>query len=500
MNLRNEGEPGERQNLKLKKSLSESLFPFPLSTLYWADPLCRSKRRGNSDYTKLQQSQMSRHQPVYLEKVVYNLRGGFLVRPLSIALVLGFTGAILSSLEERYPALSELVPSVLFPSRFDHQVSQTILSTIAQSVMTVVSIVFAILLMTLTLASMQFSPRILVSFTKDRITQWTLGLFLGTFSYCISGFACRPLASEIVLSGAHRLGRDAPCFGVRGASAFFHSPHFAVHQRELHRRPNRHRDGGDPQRNDAKASGKFAPMASGRHSRTDRWGSRGEYDVGIYSTYRGRTSSMRCATTNRVTITVIRRVGHFVPAGVQLVSVANPDKLTSSISKEIIGCYDIGPTRTLQQDIEFGVLQIVDIALRAISPAVNDPSTAISCIDQLSRILIQFASREPVPHRFYNPPGKLRLSLPVLGLDRLVHSAFDQIRVYSKGDAAVSLRMLRALTDVSITIEEAETRKMLAKMGRRILTGCEATLADDELREIRQRMLGLDKLALSITS
>ena len=61
---------------------------------------------------------------------------------------------------------------------------------------------------------------------------------------------------------------------------------------------------------------------------------------------------------------------------------------------ELRNAFDFGPSRTLQQDIEFGVLQIVDIALKAISPAVNDPSTAISCVDQLSRVLIRFASRE----------------------------------------------------------------------------------------------------------
>src|ERR1700678_2607222 len=117
---------------------------------------------------------------------MYNLRGGFLVRPLSIALALGCTGALLSWLEEAVPLLSAWSPPVLFPSRADPQVAQIILGGIATSIMTVVSIVFAILLMTLTLASMQFSPRIIVSFVQDRVTQWTLGIFLGTFLYCMA--------------------------------------------------------------------------------------------------------------------------------------------------------------------------------------------------------------------------------------------------------------------------------------------------------------------------
>src|SRR6202161_3528960 len=130
---------------------------------------------------------------------MYALRGGFLVRQLLISSGLGLLGAALSSLEESVPALSAWIPTVLFPSRADPQVAQIILSTIAESIMTVVSIVFAILLMTLTLASMQFSPRILLSFVKDRVTQWTLGIFLGTFVYCMAALpAARSLPQPFV--------------------------------------------------------------------------------------------------------------------------------------------------------------------------------------------------------------------------------------------------------------------------------------------------------------
>jgi uncharacterized membrane protein len=129
---------------------------------------------------------MNKRLRLLLRQASYNLRGGFLVRPLSIALALGFAGAILSWVEETFPVFSDVAPKVLFPSHSDPQVAQFILGGIATSIMTVVSIVFAILLMTLTLASMQFSPRIIVSFARDRVTQWTLGIFLGTFCYCMA--------------------------------------------------------------------------------------------------------------------------------------------------------------------------------------------------------------------------------------------------------------------------------------------------------------------------
>src|ERR1039458_4423160 len=120
---------------------------------------------------RLGRVEMNRRLRQLLRQATYNLRGGFLVRPLTIALALGCAGATLAWLEETFPALSDIVPRAIFPSHSDPQVAQFILGGIAGSIMTVVSIVFAILLMTLTLASMQFSPRIIVSFAKDRVTQ-----------------------------------------------------------------------------------------------------------------------------------------------------------------------------------------------------------------------------------------------------------------------------------------------------------------------------------------
>ena len=107
---------------------------------------------------------MHRRLPLLFRAIAYGLRGGFLIRPFVIALALGAVGAVLSSAEEQIPALGAWVPATLFPSRQDPQVAQVILSAIATSIMTVVSIVFAMLLMTLTLASTQFSPRILINF------------------------------------------------------------------------------------------------------------------------------------------------------------------------------------------------------------------------------------------------------------------------------------------------------------------------------------------------
>jgi uncharacterized membrane protein len=126
---------------------------------------------------------------------------------------------------------------------------------------------------------------------------------------------------------------------------------------------------------------------------------------------------------------------------------------------------------------------------------VNDPSTAISCVDQLSRILILFASREPPDSLLYDPPGVFRVSIAWIDFEKLVDSAFEQIRMYSKADVAVNLRMLRALGDIAITTPDRDLRRILLRRGQRIVAGCGEHLREEELEEMRRRLGSLEELA-----
>jgi uncharacterized membrane protein len=203
------------------------------------------------------------------------------------------------------------------------------------------------------------------------------------------------------------------------------------------------------------------------------------------------------AKSSRVKVQVVRRVGQFVPAGTPLLMIYKGTRLTPETSAEFRSVFDLGPSRTLQQDVEFGILQIVDIALKATSPAVNDPSTAITCVDHLSRILIRIASREPAPHLFYDPPGLLRVSIDWTDFDHLLDSAFEQIRMYAKSDIAVSLRLLRALRDIATTTSDIAFRGTIHERGKRIVDGCAEKLGKEELRSLQVRLSALEKLAVA---
>ena len=425
--------------------------------------------------------------PILFRSAMYALRGGFLVRPLAIAVILGAAGALLSSLEESLPGISAWIPNTLFPSHEDPAVAQVILGSIATSIMTVVSIVFAILLMTLTLASTQFSPRILISFVRDRTTQWTLGVFLGTFSYCMAALpAARALPHPFVpvatVTGAMVLA--LVCVGwliyfinhISRSISVNHIVDRIAGETEL-------------------VIDQLMPYPRGRFPLSDRSEvSAAKYGTPIlnlrsgYICYVDINRLVALAQAYRISVHLERRVGQFVPAGIPLARVSKAERVPPDRALHLIAAFDIGSTRTMQQDVEFGIIQIVDIALRAMSPAVNDPSTAISCVDQLSRIIIFWTSRMPPPSHYYAPPHVLRLVVPWMSFDGLLDTAFEQIRHYAVADVAVSLRLMRAFNDIASATGHDDVRAKLIERAQRVAAGCAGHLPKDELVKLQQRL------------
>jgi uncharacterized membrane protein len=424
--------------------------------------------------------------PALFRSALYALRGGFLIRPLAIALVLGAAGAVLSSLEESFSEISSWIPKVLFPSQQDPGVAQIILSSIATSIMTVVSIVFAILLMTLTLASTQFSPRILVSFVRDRATQRTLGVFLGTFSYCMAALPAartlpHPFVPAATVSGAMLLALGCVAWLIY----FIHHISQSISVNHIVDRIARETE---------LVIDEFMPYARSPFpldALEDVSCEKGGVVLSRQSGYIRYVDIDRLIGLAReygIRVRLERRVGHFVPAGVPIIWVSKPERVSPQRELHLLGALDMGPTRTMQQDIEFGVIQIVDIALRAMSPAVNDPSTAISCVDQLSRVVIFWLGRQPPKSSYYAPPHVLRLVVPWITFQGLIDMAFDQIRHYAIADLAVSLRLIRAFGDIASKTKRADEKSALVELARRVMAGSSKNLSESEVARLKQRV------------
>jgi uncharacterized membrane protein len=425
---------------------------------------------------------------------VYALRDRFLVRPLVIALALGGLGILLPFAEERFPALDAWIERLPVLAPRDPVAAAGVLASIIGAMMTVVSIVLSVLLVALTLASMQFSPRILAAFVEDRVSQRTIGIFLGAFLFCLFAYPTArttpPTTPAAATLGAMLLA--IAC--IVSLVAFVHHIARSINVNFITDRIAQETEGVIdsvmPGPRGAHVGGTQAPPSfdGGSLLRATRSG---------YIRFVDAARLRSLAKSTGVALRVERRVGDFVAEGVPLVRLSRVRELAVAERDAILAAVDLGPMRTMEQDIEFGLLQLVDIALKAISPAVNDPSTAINCIDQLTRLLVRVASREPACTMHFDPPGVPRVVLPPASFARLLDVAFDQIVHYGKSDAAVSLRVQRALADIAAATSDPEVHALVLGQAKRAATAAAETLPPEEAVLVKERLATVERAAVS---
>jgi uncharacterized membrane protein len=163
------------------------------------------------------------------------------------------------------------------------------------------------------------------------------------------------------------------------------------------------------------------------------------------------------------------RPGQFVLRGEPLASVvpaSQGSKLEAAIDRHV----GIGRHRTLTQDSEFGIAQVVEIAIRALSPAVNDTFTGVACVDWVADALLTLAEKPPLEGNWFDARGELRVWMPAVRIERLVKLAFDQIRQASTTTPAVLIRQLDVIRRLGPRMSEA-ARRALAEQADAIRDG-----------------------------
>lgn len=416
-----------------------------------------------------------------LRQHAYDADGGLLVRPGLVVSGLAIAAVALPYAEERASLLRAVGLRLTWAVPAEPAAVQVVLATIAGSVMTVVSIVYSVLIVAMSLASVQFSPRILAGFMRDRTSQRTLGLFIGTFTYCLlvlrsTHSVPEPFVPTVSVFGALVLALS--CLG----SLLFFVHHMAKAMQANHivdriaSETEAVIDSVLPAPSGARAGdaagAEEAPGAPESPAVTVRAG------VSGYVQLLAVAELSEVARAHGVTLHVLRGMGQFVPEQGALVVADGP--LDRAAEAACRAAFDLGPVRTMQDDLELGIRQIVDIALKAISPAVNDPSTAVTCIDHLSRLLGRIARRgEPQVVRRDEATGKALVVLPPVGFARTLDLALNQIRQYGKGDVAVVLRMVRALADVADMTADPNHLAAIRRHVRMLRTAAEGLSADD---------------------
>jgi len=359
--------------------------------------------------------------------------------------------------------------------------AREILTAIAAAVITVVTLVFSITIVTLTLASTQFGPRMLRNFIRDRITQFTLGSFVATFVYSI-------LVLVSIGPGAH--GDFVPHLSITICLALVVLDVavlvvFIDHIAKSIQLPRVIASiAGDLSRA-IEADG--SRLRAG--SRTAGWSLaevtlRLDEDSGVVvATSSGYLQFVRIDTliaissASHAVIRLLHRPGHFVVAGEPLAQVW-PAAAAPGVARALGGAHATGPHRTLTQDLSFAVDQLVEIAIRALSPAVNDTFTALACIDWLGDALCNIAEHwHPVSvHR--DASGHVRVITVTVQFRRLAERAHDKIRQASRAMPAVMIRQLDGLAKVMSHATSTTQRDVLLAQADMILRASEESVPE----------------------
>jgi uncharacterized membrane protein len=362
--------------------------------------------------------------------------------------------------------------------------ARQVLIAIAAAMVTVAGVVFSITILALTLASQQFGPRMLRNFIRDRGTQVTLGAFVATFVYSI-------LALGSVASDARR-GDFVPHLSIAIALAmtlgslgvliyFIH--HVASSIQLTSVVAGIAEDFGSTVDEYYQEAGKLSALGETGLSVSEILVRMEDDGVSVPARSSGFLQAVghdrlvRIATSSGAVIRLLNRPGHFVVAGRPL-AVVWPPEAAPDVTKALERAHVVGTHRTLTQDVGFAVDQLVEIALRALSPAVNDTFTALNCIDWLGDGLCKIAAR-PLPDGVYRDhTGQVRLIDQVITYERLVKGAFDKIRQAGRGMPAVYIRQLQNLAKIIEYVESAEQRDVLTSHADMILRASDESVTE----------------------
>jgi uncharacterized membrane protein len=368
--------------------------------------------------------------------------------------------------------------------------SRQILTALAAAVITVIGVVFSVILVALTLASTQFGPRMLRNFMRDRGTQWTLGTFVGTFVYAI-------LALISIGPGKH--GDFVPhlsitmtlVLSVVDVGLLIYFIHHIAIQIQL---PQVIASiaGDVTQAIEAESPLPFAGTECGP-SLEELLARMGE-EPGVvtatgsgYLQYVRHSTLVRIATDADAVIHLEHRPGHFLVAG-RTLAVVWPPAAAPGVAKALRRSHISGPYRSLTQDISFGIDQLVEIATRALSSAINDTFTALTCIDWIGDCLRKVALgwRPQVVHR--DDQGYIRVITTQATYDRLVQRSFEKIRQASAAMPSIMIRELDALTEVMEQAPLAAQYAVLREQADMIRRSAEATIPEPgDLADVARR-------------
>lgn len=366
-----------------------------------------------------------------------------------------------------------------------------LLSAVAGSMITVAGVVFSITLVALSLASSQYSSRVIRNFMRDSINQVVLGAFVGIFAYCLVVLRTIRGGDEktFVPSLAVSVGLILAFVGIAFLIYFIHHISKSIQASSIIARVAQET---------IEAVDQLFPQelgADGDEDGDELWASLDPQPwASIHAGKNGYIESvdvhalLNVARKYGTILRMKRGLGEFVVEGMPLVSVANPDVLDDEMTAQVNGVYIISHQRTVEYDVAFGIRQIVDIAMKALSPGINDTTTAVMCVDYLTAILVRLATRRIVTTH-HHEHGVLRVIARGPSFESLLAEAFNQIRQNASGNVAIMSRQLGALQIIAGQTTDPGRRRAVHEKVQWIADLAERTIASPYDRERFERHL-----------
>ena len=355
---------------------------------------------------------------------------------------------------------------------------------------------FSITIVALTLASTQFGPRMLRNFVRDRGTQITLGTFVATFVYSV--LALGSISHETThgdfvphLSITVAIGLVLVDLGV--LIYFIHHVAKSIQLPEVTASIARDLSGAI----DIEIGNRFADVSDREREvgpsvaelilRLDESGTTIPATKSGYLQFVGYDDLVDIAAGANAVIRLLYRPGHFVVQGLPLASVW-PKEAADEVERALDRAHVTGPQRTLAQDLAFAIDQLVEIAIRALSPAVNDTFSALACIDWLGDALCRISrwAGPVVVHR--DRAGHVRVIPLEASYERLVGRSFDKIRQAGRGMPAVMIRQLDALAQImAYTTAQAQRETLLVQAAMIHRSSIESVPEEADRRDVQRR-------------
>jgi uncharacterized membrane protein len=342
--------------------------------------------------------------------------------------------------------------------------AQSMLSAIAGSMITVAGVVFSITIVALAMAASQYSPRVLRNFMRDRSTQVVLGLFVGVFLYClvvlrVTSGGEQPFLPPLAILGALLFTLLACAYLVYFIHHIATSIQASTMIDDITREtcivirtvfPDKLNGG------DELPPCEAPPLPEGRH-----WHDVPSYSMGYIQTV-DIDSLKHFVCTHSSFAKMHHGVGDFVAPDAALVTLALAQPPSEKDIDLINDMFAIASHRTIEQDPAFGVRQLVDIALKALSPGINDTTTAVTAVEHLGVLLANCVGR----HK--RAPGNDEIGWPLVQwrgatFESLVALAFNQIIDSARTNMAVMLSMIEAIEHIARLTDNSPRQVILRR-------------------------------------